>query len=72
MNRDELLNYYISQAEHSKLPLMVHNAPEYTSTGVDPELLKYFLKHPNIVGIKDSSGSISYIHKLLQARGKEI
>ena len=71
MNRHELLRYYISLAEHSPIPLLVYNAPMYTKTAVDPELIAEFIKHPNIVGIKDSSESISYIHKLLYARGEE-
>lgn len=71
MNRNELLHFYKSLAEHSPLPLLVYNAPLYTKTVVDPEFIGEFVRHPNIVGIKDSSESISYINKLLHARGEE-
>ena len=71
MNQQELLHYYISVADHSPLPLLVYNAPQYTKTVIDPELIGAFVKHQNIIGIKDSSGSFSYIQDLLQARGEK-
>jgi len=71
MNKSELLNYYWSLADHSPLPLLIYNAPEYTRGFIDAELFKELSSHQNIKGIKDSSGNMAYIHELVNVRPDE-
>ena len=71
MNSFELLNYYKSVADRSPVPVMIYNAPQYTKTIVEKELLGELQIHQNIVGLKDSSGSMEYIHELLGARNDD-
>src|SRR5207245_11534365 len=37
-------------------PVLVHNIPKYTHLPIAPGLLQRLAGHPNIVGVKDSSG----------------
>jgi 4-hydroxy-tetrahydrodipicolinate synthase len=68
MNTHELLHYYRSVADRSPLPMVIYNAPKYTKTIVDPGLVGELQMHQNIIGIKDSSGSMDYIRNLLDVR----
>jgi len=65
MNQAELITYAEMIANNVPVPLILYNAPQYTKTGIEPESVEKLSKHKNIVGIKDSSGSMLYIHELL-------
>jgi len=65
MNQAELINYVEMIADQVPVPLILYNAPQYTKTGFDPESVIKLSKHDNIVGIKDSSGNMMFIHELL-------
>lgn len=65
MNQIELVAYVEMMAGKVPLPLILYNAPQYTKTGFEPESVEKLSKHDNIVGIKDSSGNMMFIHELL-------
>ena len=51
-----LVDYYRAIAEASPVPVLVYNIPKYTHLPVAAALLQQLASHPNIVGVKDSSG----------------
>ena len=51
-----LVDYYRAIAEASPIPVLVYNIPKYTHLPVAAALLQQLASHPNIVGVKDSSG----------------
>ena len=51
-----LLDYFRAVAEASPVPVLVYNIPKYTHLPVAAGLLQQLASHPNIVGVKDSSG----------------
>lgn len=51
-------------AEHSPLPIMIYNMPSVTQTAVPFDVVKELSRHPNVVGMKDSSGNFTYFQKL--------
>ena len=51
-----LSDYYRAVADASPIPVLVYNIPKYTHLPVAAELLQQLATHPNIVGVKDSSG----------------
>ena len=65
MNQVELYNYYKMIADQSSLPLVLYNAPQYTKTAIELDTVVKLAAHQNIVGLKDSSGSMFYLHQLL-------
>jgi dihydrodipicolinate synthase/N-acetylneuraminate lyase len=71
MNQQELLRYYKSIAESSSLPLFIYNAPQYTGNILETRTVRELATHPNIAGIKDSSGDMNYIKQLLGEREEE-
>jgi 4-hydroxy-tetrahydrodipicolinate synthase len=54
-------------AEHCGLPIIIYNFPDRTGVNVAFETVAALAKHPNIVGIKESSGDFSQALRMLQA-----
>ena len=46
------------------LPLMLYNMPALTKVWLEIDTLRELSRHPNIVGVKDSSGDLDYFGKL--------
>lgn len=71
MARIELERYFDMVARESSLPLFLYNAPQYTHNEITPETVAQIESHKNIAGIKDSSGDLNYIKRLLDQRKDE-
>jgi len=59
-----LLNYFLSIADFSCIPIILYNIPSRTCTNINTELIKQLVSHKNIIGIKDASGNIAYTQEL--------
>src|SRR5437016_5467859 len=53
-----LVAYYRAVADASPVPVLVYNIPKYTHLALAAELLQQLALHPNIRGVKDSSGDV--------------
>ena len=51
-----LADHYRAIADASSVPVLVYNIPKYTHLPMAAGLLQQLANHPNIVGVKDSSG----------------
>lgn len=59
MAKDEtLLKYYTDVADSSPIPVFIYNMPGNTGININSNVIAKLSKHPNIVGIKDTSGNI--------------
>ena len=65
MTDEALKCYFNSVADESPVPLLLYNMPRNTGINIGPNLVDALAKHPNIVGIKDSSGNISQIAEII-------
>jgi 4-hydroxy-2-oxoglutarate aldolase len=65
MNDESLINYYSNVAEKSEIPILLYNVPKFTGVNVSEEVVSTLSKHPNIVGIKDSSGNVNQLGQYL-------
>jgi 4-hydroxy-2-oxoglutarate aldolase len=65
MSKKALLNHYITVADNSKIPVLLYNVPKYTGVNMAPDLVAELSKHPNIVGIKDSTGNVAQLGEIL-------
>ena len=59
-------------AESVKLPIILYNVPSRTGCNLQPETIVWLAEHvENIVGVKEASGNISQVAKLMSlAKGK--
>ena len=65
MNDESLVNYYSNVAEKSEIPILLYNVPKFTGVNVSKEAVSTLSKHPNIIGIKDSSGNVNQLGQYL-------
>lgn len=61
MKDDVLEKYFITVADKSPLPVVIYNMPGNTGVNTSASLLIKLSKHPNIIGVKDTSGNIAQI-----------
>lgn len=52
-----LRRHYEAVADASPVPVLLYNIPQFTHITLSPALVADLATHPNIVGIKDSSGA---------------
>lgn len=52
-----LETHYLRVADASPIPLLIYSVPMFTGVTVEADLCARLSRHPNIAGIKDSSGS---------------
>jgi dihydrodipicolinate synthase/N-acetylneuraminate lyase len=67
MSTPALLHYFRSVADRSPLPVLLYNVPKNVPCQIPVELVADLAAHPNIIGIKDSSGSVERIRSLVAA-----
>jgi 4-hydroxy-2-oxoglutarate aldolase len=52
------INYFTTVADHSEIPVLIYNVTKFTHVSISPKAVGVLSSHPNIIGMKDSSGSI--------------
>lgn len=63
----ELIHYYQKLADAVDLPLFLYDMPSHTKINIEVETAQQLSKHPNIIGIKDSSGNPENFRALCEA-----
>lgn len=66
MTREALKTHYWAVAEASKLPILIYNMPQNTGISLEPHLIVDLAPHPNIVGLKESSGSLAFLAEVVR------
>ena len=66
MTRESLNRHYASVAEVSPIPIMLYNVPKFTHVDMDASTIAQASHHPNIVGVKDSSGNIAKLSDIVR------
>jgi 4-hydroxy-2-oxoglutarate aldolase len=65
-----LYDHFISVAESSQIGILLYNVPQFTGINMEPELVAKLSEHPNIIGIKDSSGNIGQLSEIVHLSQK--
>lgn len=66
LDDNTLENYFLHIAESSPLPIILYNMPRNTALNMSASLVIRLSEHPNIIGIKDSSGNIVQIGEVIK------
>ena len=66
-----LVKSYLKIADSVDLPMLIYNVPGRTTVDIPLEVYKALSKHPNLVGIKEASGSIGKFARLCHELGEE-
>jgi dihydrodipicolinate synthase/N-acetylneuraminate lyase len=65
MSAAAVLHYYRSVADRSPLPVLIYNIPQCVPYNMPVAMVAELAQHPNIIGIKDSSGKVERIRSLV-------
>jgi 4-hydroxy-2-oxoglutarate aldolase len=58
--------YYRAVADQAKIPLMIYNWPQATGVDIPAEAVATLSEHPNIIAVKESSGSIEKVMQMIR------
>jgi 4-hydroxy-2-oxoglutarate aldolase len=64
-------DHFTAVAEASRIPILVYNVPQFTGINMEPPLIAKLSGHPNIAGIKDSSGNIDQLSQIIHQSAKD-
>jgi 4-hydroxy-tetrahydrodipicolinate synthase len=64
-NRAGLVKHYTKLADLD-IPVIVYNVPGRTGQNLEPDLIAELAQHPNIVGVKEASGNIGQISRIIE------
>lgn len=64
-NERGLIAHFEAVADAAKCPVIIYNVPSRTGMSISISAIESLAKHPNIIGIKEASGDISYAAKLM-------
>jgi len=69
MTTEALRAHYQRVADESPVPVILYNIPKYMHFKLTPELVAELAQHPNLIGIKDSSGDLALLEGYLASQG---
>ena len=58
--------YFTAVADQAKIPLMIYNWPQATSLDIAAEAVARLSAHPNVIAIKESSGSLEKVMQMIR------
>jgi 4-hydroxy-2-oxoglutarate aldolase len=67
LNPDTLAEHYRRVADASKLPVILYSIPQLTGVALEADLVARLAEHPNIIGIKESSGNVQRVGEIIAA-----
>ena len=71
-SQEELYRHYVAIAETTRLPVLLYNNPGRTGgLSLSADLVAQLAEHPDIAGIKDSSGDLSLTAEYVRRTGDD-
>jgi 4-hydroxy-2-oxoglutarate aldolase len=65
MKSDLLVEHYRRVADASRIPVLLYSVPQFTGVAIEPDVAARLSEHPNIAGMKDSSGNVDRVGTIL-------
>ena len=62
-----MLTYYRTVCDRSPLPVIIYNFPQCTGYDMPVEVVAELAGHPNLIGIKESSGNVEKVKQIVEA-----
>lgn len=67
-DQEGIIAHFEKVANATDLPIIMYNFPARVGVSIEFETVAHLAKHPNIAGIKESSGDFSHALRMLQAK----
>lgn len=62
---DVLIGHYRRVADASPIPVLLYSVPQFTGIVLEPPEVVALSNHPNIIGIKESSGNVQRVAEII-------
>lgn len=69
MKPENMLAFYRFVADRSPLPVILYNFPQATGYDIPAEVVIALAEHPNLIGMKESSGDVEKVRKIVACTG---
>ena len=63
-NSEGMVRHFTTVADAVHIPCILYNVPGRTGCSISPQVVERLASHPNIAGIKEASGDMSYAMKI--------
>jgi len=63
-NDEGMYRHFMMSADAASAPIILYNVPGRTGCKISPEVVRRLSVHPNVMGIKEASGDMSYAMKV--------
>ena len=70
-NDEGMYRHFATVADTVDTPIILYNVPGRTGCSISPACCARLSKHPNVAGIKEASGNISYAAKIAKLLGDD-
>lgn len=70
-NARGMYRHFTAVADAVKTPIILYNVPGRTGCAISEDCVQALSRHPRIVGLKEASGSISYVAKVARYVGPD-
>ncbi len=67
MDSPTLEAHFRAVADDVSRPVIIYHIPQFTGIRMDPRALARLARHPNIAGVKESSGDLAFLRSVLRA-----
>ncbi len=64
-SQNEIVSFFLRIADSVDVPLILYDIPQFVKNNISLEILETLVQHPNIVGLKDSSGNFSRFQEII-------
>ena len=71
MTSEVFYKYYFEVAEHSQIKILMYNVPANTGVNISVDAVAKLAEHPNIIGMKDSSGNMQQFAEIISSTPKD-
>ncbi len=57
--------HFLRVADAARIPILIYSVPQFTGVEVEASLVARLAEHPNILGIKESSGNVQRVTQII-------
>ncbi|MBD3289152.1 dihydrodipicolinate synthase family protein [candidate division KSB1 bacterium] len=61
MTDEVLVTFYTEVADNADIPILIYNVSKFTHIEISAQVIGELSRHPNIIGMKDSSGNVAQL-----------
>lgn len=70
-NPEGMYRHFVETADAVQIPCLLYNVPGRTGCSIPVSVVEKLSRHPNICGIKEASGDMSYVMKIAHCVGPD-